>query len=168
MKTADALSLLIALKERVARLYFGFFRAFRTDPTAAACWWDLARDEYGHAGLLRMVRELAAPDSDCGEVGARLWSLVETVERCERQAAGVTSLAGALELALRLESSEMGALSYRIVQSLEADLPEGAARSFSGADTHARRLAEAADGISDRKLRQRVDDMLGGFRNRRA
>ena len=165
MKTADALSLLIALKERIARVYFGFFRAFRTNPVAAACWWDLARDEYGHAGLLTMVRELAPPDSDCGEIGARMWSLVETVERCERQAVEVTSLAGALELALRLESSELGALSYRIVQSLEADLPEGAARSFSGLDAHARRLAEAADGISDRKLRRRVDDMLGGSRD---
>mgnify|MGYP005817838203 CR=1 FL=1 len=166
MKTADALSLLIALKERVARVYFGFFRAFRADPTAAACWWDLARDEYGHAGLLRMVRDLAPPDSDCGDIGSRLWALVETVERCERQAADVTSLAGALELAVRLESSELGALSYRIVQSLEADLPEGAARFFSGADAHARRLAEAADRISDRKLRQRMEDKLGGFRDR--
>jgi hypothetical protein len=113
-----------------------------------------------------MVRDLAAPDSNCGEIGARMWSLVETVERCERQAADVTSLAGALELALRLESSELGALSYRIVQSLGADLPEGAARSFSGVDAHARRLAEAADRISDRKLRQRVEDVLGGFRDR--
>ena len=165
MKTADALSLLIALKERVARVYFSFFRAFRADPAAATCWWDLARDEYGHAGLLRMVRDLAAADSDCGEIGARMWSLVETVERCERQAVEVTSLAGALELALRLESSELGALSYRIVQSLGADLPEGAARSFSGVDAHARRLAAAADGISDRKLRQRVEDMLGGSRD---
>ena len=166
MKTANALSLLIALKERVARVYFCFFRAFRTDPVAAKCWWELARDEYGHAGLLTMVRDLAAPDADCGEIGARLWSLVETVERCEQQAGEVTSLTGALELALRLESSELGALSYRIVQSLGADLPEGAARSLSGLDAHARRLAEAADGIADRKVRQRVEDMLGGFRDR--
>jgi hypothetical protein len=166
VKTADALSLLIALKERVAQVYFRFFRAFRTDPAAAACWWDLARDEYGHAGLLTMVRDLAPPDSDCGEIGARLWALVETVERCERQGEDVTSLAGALELAVRLETSELGALSYRIVQSLGADLPEGAARSFSGADAHARRLAEAADQIADRKLRQRMEDMLGGFRDR--
>lgn len=164
MKTADALSLLIALKERVARVYFDFFRAFRTDPSAAACWWDLARDEYGHAGLLTMLRDLAPTDAECGEIGGRLWSLVETVERCERQAADVTSLRGALELALRLESSELGALSYRLVQSLAADLPEGATRSFSGLEAHARRLADAADGIPDRKLRQRVEDMLGGSR----
>ena len=166
MKTADALSLLIALKERVARVYFRFFCAFRTDPVAAECWWELARDEYGHAGLLRMVRDAAVPGAECGEIGARLWSLVETVERCEQQAADVTSLAGALELALRLESSELGALSYRIVQSLEADLPEGAARSLSRLDAHARRLADAADGISDDKLRQRVNDIRGGFRER--
>ena len=164
VKTADALSLLIALKERVARVYFGFFRAFRKDPAAAACWWDLARDEYGHAGLLTMLRDVAPPDSECGEIGGRLWSLVETVERCERQAAEIVSLSSALELALRLESSEMGALSYRLVQSLAADLPEGATRLFSGLEAHARRLADAADGISDRKLRQRVEDMLGDSR----
>lgn len=164
MKTADALSLLIALKERVARVYFGFFRAFRTVPAAAACWWDLARDEYGHAGLLTMLRDLAPVDSECGEIGGRLWSLVETVERCERQAAEITSLTGALELAIRLESSELGALSYRVAQSLAADLPEGATRSFARLEAHARRLADAADGIPDRKLRQRVEDMLGGVR----
>ena len=49
MKTADALNLLIALEERVARIYFRFFRAFREDPVAAECWWELARDEYGRA-----------------------------------------------------------------------------------------------------------------------
>jgi hypothetical protein len=111
-----------------------------------------------------MLRDLAPPDSECGEIGGRLWSLVETVERCERQAAEIVSLSSALELALRLESSELGALSYRLVKSLAADLPEGATRSFSGLEAHARRLADAADGISDRKLRRRVEEMLGGSR----
>jgi hypothetical protein len=45
VKTAEALSLLIAREGRVARIYFGFFRAFRGDGVAAQCWWDLARDE---------------------------------------------------------------------------------------------------------------------------
>lgn len=164
MKTADALSLLVALEQRVARIYFRFFRAFRNDAQVAQCWWDLARDEYGHAGLLTMVQELVPPGADCSEIGPRLWSLVETVERCEGQSLKVSSLAGALELAIRLESSELGALTHRVVQSLEADLPEGAARSFSAVDAHCRRLAETADRISDRKLRQRLEAMLGGFR----
>jgi hypothetical protein len=161
VKTADALSLLIALEQRVARIYFRFFRAFRADAVASQCWWDLARDEYGHAGLLTMVRELVAPDADCGEIGGRLWSLVETVERCERQAEQVDTLSRALELAIRLESSELDALGHRIVQSLEADLPEGAARSFSTVGAHCRRLAEAADRVSDQKLRQRLESILG-------
>lgn len=37
-KPADALSLLIALEERVTRIYSRFFRAFRSDPKAARCW----------------------------------------------------------------------------------------------------------------------------------
>ena len=123
MKTEEALSLLIALEERVARIYFGFFRRFREDRVAAQCWWDLARDEYGHAGLLTMVRELVGAEADCGEIGARLWSLAETVEGYERQALSVESLPRALELAIRLESSELDALGRRLVQLLEADLP---------------------------------------------
>lgn len=164
MQTQDALSLLIALKERVARIYFRFFRAFRGDPVAAHCWWDLARDEYGHAGILKMVRELVVAGTECGEIGPRLWALVETVERCEQQALAAESLGRALEVAIRLESSELNALSRRILQSFEADLPEGAARSFVGADTHHRRLAETAGQLGDGKLRQRLETMLGGSR----
>jgi hypothetical protein len=62
---------------------------------------------------------------------------------------------------MRLESSELDALGHRIVQSLEADLPEGAVRSFSTLDAHCRRLAEAADRVSDHKLRQRLESMRG-------
>jgi len=161
VKTAEALSLLIALEERVARIYFGFFRRYREDPVAAECWWDLARDEYGHAGLLTMVRELVEADDECGEVGARLWSLAETVEVCERQAQSVDSLPRALELAIRLESSELDALGHRLVHSLEADLPTGAARSFSTLDAHCRRLAGTADRVGDPKLRRRLESLLG-------
>ena len=166
MKTADALNLLIALEERVARIYFRFFRAFREDRVAAECWWELARDEYGHAGVLKMIRELVASDAECGEIGPRLWSLVETVERCEQQALAVDSLPKALELAIRLESSELDAMGDRFVQSLGPDLPGEAARSFSPSDRHCRRLAEAAGRTADLKLRQRLESMLGGLRGR--
>jgi hypothetical protein len=163
VKTADALNLLIALEERVARIYFRFFRLFRADPVAAQCWWDLARDEYGHSGLLTMIRELVAPGADCGEIGTRLWSLVETVEHCEQEARNADSLGRALELAIRLESSELDALGHRIVESLEADLPPGAGRTFSTLGAHHGRLMQAADRITDRKLRQRLESMLGSI-----
>jgi len=42
VKTQDALSLLIALEGRVARVYFHFFRTFRHDSEMARCWWDMA------------------------------------------------------------------------------------------------------------------------------
>jgi len=166
MKTADALNMLIVLEERVARVYFGFFRTFREDPVAAECWWELARDEYGHAGLLKMVRELVASDAECGEIGPRLWSLVETVERCEQQAGTVDSLPKALELAIRLESSELDALGDRFLRSLGSDLPGGAARAFSPSERHRRHLAEAAGRTADPKLRQHLETLLGDLRAR--
>ncbi len=160
MKTQDALSLLIALEERVARLYFHFFQLFREDPIVARCWWDLARDEYGHSGVLKMVREVARPDMESREIGPRLWSLVETVEQCEEQAKHVESLGRALELAIRVESSELDALGHRVVQSVQTDLPEGTARSFAVMGAHYRRLAEAAGRLQDARIRQRLESML--------
>jgi len=162
LKTQDALSLLVALEERVARIYFQFFRAFRGDPVIGRCWWEMAQEEYGHAGILKMVRELVPADMDFGEVGARLWALVETVEWCEQQARDVGTLARALELAIRLESSELDALGRRIIQALGTDLPEGATRSFSSTDAHYRHLVEAAGKVSDRRIRERLNAMLGG------
>jgi hypothetical protein len=162
MKTQDALSLLAALEERVGRIYFRFFRAFREEPVVARCWWEMAREEHGHAGILKMVRELVAPSVECGEIGPRLWALVETVERCERQALEVDSLTRALELAIRLESSELDALGHRLLQSMGAELPEGAARPFIATEAHCRRLVEAAEKVPDRLVRRRLEAMLGG------
>ncbi|MEK7219964.1 MAG: hypothetical protein AAB253_02130, partial [candidate division NC10 bacterium] len=166
VKTQDALSLLIALEERVARVYFHFFRTFRDDRDVARCWWDMARDEYGHVGILKMVRDLVSPEAEAGQIGARLWSLVDVVERCEQEAATVESLSRALELALQLESSELDALGHRIVHSLRSELPEGAARPFIAADSHCQRLVEAAGKIPDLNLRQRLEAMLGGAKGR--
>ncbi len=164
MKTEDALSLLVALEERVARMYFNFFCLFRQDEEVARCWWDLALEEYGHAGILKMVRGLVTPGMDLGEPGGRLWALVETVEQCEREALGKPSLGRAFELAIRIESSELDALGHRILQSLGADLPEGAARPFAATDAHRRRLAEAAGRISDRRIQRRLQAILGATR----
>jgi hypothetical protein len=166
VKTQDALSLLIALEERVARIYFQFFRTFRDDREVARCWWDMARDEYGHVGILKMVRELVSPEMEAGQIGAKLWSLVDVVERCEQKAAGMDSLGAALELAIQLESSELDALGHRIVQSMRLELPDGAARPFASGDPHCQRLVEAAEKVPDSTLRQRLETMLGGARRR--
>lgn len=162
MKTQEALSLLIALEERVARVYFHFFRTFRDDREVARCWWDMARDEYGHVGILKMVRDLVSPEAESGEIGSRLWSLVDVVDRCEQEAVAADSLQRALELAIQLESSELDVLGHRIVQSLRAELPDGAARPFAAVDAHCQRLVEAAEKLQDTRLRQRLETMLGG------
>lgn len=166
MKTQDALGLLIALEERVAQIYFQFFRRFRDDPSVAACWWDMARDEYGHVGILKMVRELVPPESEIGEVGDRIWSLVDVVEHCEQETGRLDSLARALELAITLESSELEVLGHRIVQSVRDELPEGAARPFAAQEAHCRRLVVAADRVADRRMRQRLETILAGAKGR--
>ena len=162
MKTQDALSLLAALEERVGRVYFQFFCLFREDPVVARCWWEMAREEHGHAGILKMVRELVAPAEECREIGPRLWSLVETVERCEHQALEVDSLTRARELAIRLESSELDALGHRVLQSMGTELPEGALQHFLATAAHCRRLVEAAEKVPDRRVRRRLEAMLAG------
>ena len=166
MKTQEALSLLIALEERVARVYFHFFRTFRDDRDVARCWWDMARDEYSHVGILKMVRDMVSSEAEAGQIGARLWSLVDVVERCEQEAVATDSLGRALELAIQLESSGLDALGHRIVQSQHAELPEGAARPFAAAETHWQRLLEAAGKIPDSTVRQRLETMFEGARGR--
>ena len=166
MKTQDALSLLIALEERVARIYLRFFRAFREDDQVARCWWDMARDEYGHVGILKMVRDLVPPEAESSEIGTRLWSLVERIERCERESVTVDSLGRAVELAIQLESSELDLLGHRVVESLRTELPEGAARPFAETDVQCQRLVAAAGKVPDTTLRLRLETMLGSARGR--
>ena len=166
MKTQDALSLLIALEERVARVYFHFFRTFRTDSDMARCWWEMARDEYGHVGLLKMVRDLVPVDADAGQIGSRLWALVDLVEHCEQEASAVQGLERALELAVQLETSELDPLGHRIVDSVRTELPEGAARSFLTPEDHHRRLVTAARKVTNTRLRQRLETMLSSARVR--
>lgn len=157
---------MIALEERVARVYTHFFRTFRDDPAVARCWWEMALDEHGHAGILTMVRELVSSQAEAGEVGSRLWTLVEAVEHCEAEAREVTALDRAVELAIRLESSELDALAHRIIESVRAQLPEGAGRAFLATEGHCRPLAEAAAHIHDRAVRHRLEVFLAGAKAR--
>ena len=166
VNTQEALSLLIALEERVARVYLHFFRTFREDEAVARCWWEMARDEYGHVGILKMVRDLVPAEAESGEIGSRLWALVDLVERCEHEAVAVDSLGRALELAIKLESSELDVLGHRVVQSLRAELPEGAARPFLVTDDHRQRLVAAAEKVPDTTLRLRLETMLTSAKGR--
>lgn len=167
MKTQDALNLLIALEERVARIYLHFFRTFRKeDEQVARCWWDMARDEYGHVGILKMVRDLVPSEAESGEIGNRLWSLVERIERCERESVSADTLGRAVELAIRLETSELDLLGHRVVESLRSELPEGAARPFAKTDVQCQRLVTAAEKVPDATLRLRLETMLGSARGR--
>jgi hypothetical protein len=166
VKTQDALNLLIALEERVARIYLRFFRTFREDAQVARCWWDMARDEYGHVGILKMVRDLVPPEAESGEIGKRLWSLVERIERCEHDAVAAKSLGRAVELAIQIESSELALLGHRVVESMRTELPEGAARPFVETDVQCQRLVAAAKKVPDTTLRVRLETMLGSAKGR--
>jgi rubrerythrin len=166
VKTQDALNLLIALEERVARIYLRFFRTFRDDGEVGRTWWDMARDEYGHVGILKMVRDLVPPEAESGEIGSRLWTLVERVERCEHEAEAAQSLGRAVELAIQLETSELDVLGHRIVESLRTELPEGVARPFVETDSQSQRLVAAVERVPDARLRLRLETMLGSAKGR--
>ena len=82
MKTQDALHLLVALEERVARIYFHFFCAFREDPVVARCWWEMAQEEYGHAGILKSM------GTELPEGAAQYFLATDAHCRCLVEAAG--------------------------------------------------------------------------------
>jgi hypothetical protein len=92
----------------------------------------------------------------------RRWSLAETVELREPQALEGDSLTRAQGMAIRIETSEPDALGHRVLQSMGAELPEGAAQHFLATAAHRRRLLGAAEKVPDRGVRRRLDAMPDG------
>jgi len=150
------LDTLIRLEERAARLYSRFFRRFRTDPPVAAAWWDMAMDEYGHAGILRAAQSLVEPARAAGDLAPRVRPLVRVLRECERRGAGEVSLRAALDLAITIETSELDRIGNEVIRSLKHDLPEVAQRAFGGHDVHLQRLTRAVGKFGDETMTRRV------------
>ncbi len=150
------LGTLIRLEERAARLYSRFYQRFRAYPPVAAAWWDMAMDEYAHAGILRAVQELVDPARPGGELAARVRPLVGILRACERRGAGAVSLRTALDLAVTIETSELDQIGNEVVRSLRQDVPEMAQKAFGTHDAHLQRLTRAVGKFGDEEQSRRV------------
>ncbi len=153
------LGTLIRLEERAARLYSRFYRRFLPYPQVAAAWWDLAMDEYGHAGILRAVQELVDPAQRAEELAARVRPLVRILRDCERGGTGTISLRAALDLAVTIESSELDQIGNEVIRSRRRDLPEMAQKAFGTHDAHLQRLTRAVGKFGDEAQSRRIAEI---------
>ncbi|HEY7678107.1 MAG TPA: ferritin family protein [Candidatus Methylomirabilis sp.] len=153
---ADVLGTLVRLEERAARLYTRFYRRFRAYPAVADAWWDLAMDEYGHAGILRAAQELVDPAQRADALAGRVRPLVRILRACERRGTGAISLRTALDLAVTIESSELDQIGNEVIRSLRRDLPEMAQKAFGTHDAHLQRLTRAVGKFGDEAQSRRV------------
>jgi hypothetical protein len=140
MRIHVALDSLIDLEERVARLYTRFYGRFSDLPGVAGIWWEMAVDEHGHAGVLKMVRELAELRGQVADIRHRLRPLQAVIKACEHSAAGEVTLSQALAMAVRLERSELDRLGRETVDAIGGDLPPIPRSAFAPHEAHLERL----------------------------
>jgi hypothetical protein len=131
---------LIALEERVGHLYIRFYKRFAQLPGVADLWWEMALEEHGHAGILKMVKALTAPTDRGRDVRGRLRPLEALIRGCERDAKRVTGLAEALGIAVRLERSELDRLGRETMRGIARDLPVVPRSAFAPHEAHLDRL----------------------------
>lgn len=159
MKLRDVLNRLMELEERVATLYGRFYLLFRSYARLGDCWWEMALDEHGHVGLLKMLHQAADPDREAGVLEEQLRALTRMVEQCEREASGAVPVERALDIAIRLETSELEPTCNQLLQTLRKDLPALAAKAFTPHHAHLKRLVTAVSKFGDEDLRRRVGEI---------
>ena len=97
-------------------------------------------EEHGHAGVLKMVRELADPGRRVVNIRDRLRPLQAMIKICERAAAREITLSEALAMAVRLERSELDRLGRETVQAIGGNLPPIPRSAFAPHEAHLERL----------------------------
>lgn len=140
MQAHVALDQLIDLEERAARLYTGFFRQFADLPALATLWWGMALEEHEHAGILKMIKQIASPRGKVPGIRDRLRPLQATIRVCERQASRNINLRQALAMAVRLERSELDRLGRDTVRAISVELPSIPPSAFAPHEAHLERL----------------------------
>jgi hypothetical protein len=140
MRIHAALDQLIELEERVGRLYTHFYGKFRDVPAVGGIWWEMALEEHEHAGVLKMVKELADPRGRVADIRNRLQPLQAMIKRCERVAASDITLSQALAMAVRLERSELDRLGRETIQAIGGNLPLIPRSAFAPHEAHLERL----------------------------
>jgi len=140
MRIHAALDQLSELEERVGRLYTHFYGKFSDLPAVADLWWEMALEEHEHAGVLKMVRELADPTVRVVDIHNRLRPLQAMIKACERRAARDITLSQALAMAVRLERSELDRLGRETIQAIGGNLPLIPRSAFAPHEAHLERL----------------------------
>ncbi len=118
MNVHAVLNDLIELEERVGHLYILFYRRFADLPGVADLWWELAREEHEHAGILKMVKALTDPEAATRNLRPRLRPLQALLRTCEREAKTIAGLRDALAIAVRLERSELDRLGRETMRDV--------------------------------------------------
>ena len=140
MHVHSALDQLIELEERVGHLYIQFYRRFVELPGVAELWWEMALEEHGHAGILKMVKALSDPAARVGDLRPRLRPLQGLIRLCEREALQVAGLREALAIAVRLERSELDRLGRETMRGIARNLPVVPRSAFAPHEAHLDRL----------------------------
>jgi len=140
MKVHAALDHLIELEERVGHLYIQFYRRFADLPGVADLWWEMALEEHGHAGILKMVKALTDPAVRVKDIRSRLRPLQMLIREFEGAARRVVGLREALAIAVRLERSELDRLGRETMREIAEELPTVPRSAFAPHEAHLDRL----------------------------
>ncbi len=168
MKVHAALNQLIELEERVGHLYIQFYRRFAELPGVADLWWEMAREEHGHAGILKMVKALTHPTARARDLRPRLRPLQALIRRCEREALRVAGLREALAIAVRLERSELDRLGRETMRGIARDLPVVPRSAFAPHEAHLDRLSRTVRKFGGEEVLREAWALSPEARDRRA
>ncbi|MDF1563665.1 MAG: ferritin family protein [Deltaproteobacteria bacterium] len=140
----------IALEERAGTIYEDLSGRFSDRPEVAAFFAGLAREEEGHAELLRLCRA-AAERSGWQEASFTPWrasipKLEEELEAAEIQVREAETLDEVFSLVLELEASEINDVFEAVVKATDSDFVRTLEAFQAACATHLehlrRRIAE--------------------------
>ncbi|HSB71610.1 MAG TPA: hypothetical protein VLH58_00665 [Candidatus Methylomirabilis sp.] len=166
MRTHVALDHLIDLEERVGRLYIRFFRKFADLPGIANLWWEMALEEHEHAGVLKMVKELADRKGEIADIRHRLRPLQATIESCERRAGREVTLPQALAMAVHLERSELDRLGRDTVHAIGGAMVPIPKSAFAPHEAHLGRLMRTVRKFGGEEVLREAWDLRPEVRHR--
>jgi hypothetical protein len=168
MKVHAALDELIALEERVGHLYVQFYRRFADLPGVADLWWEMALEEHGHAGILKMVKALTDPAARVRDILSRLRPLQVLIRECEGASRCVADLREALAIAVRLERSELDRLGRETMREIAEELPMVPRSAFAPHEAHLDRLRRTVRKFGGEEVLREAWALSPEARDRRA
>jgi len=106
-------------EERVARLYTSYEKRF---PDYADFWESLAKEEYGHANILRKMEEYISGGNALWNLGRLTDELLAAEEQMMTEfEQREIDMQGALKIAMRIENS---LIDSRFYDTVNCDFPE--------------------------------------------